>query len=138
MTTATTDNVGGNSKFDTYDYPGKYLNKDDGQALTKIRMQEEEAMYSVVSGTSNARSMVSGYKFTLTEHYRDDLNTSYLLTEIEHDAHTTSYGTSQGTGRALLQFLQMYSCLRPFSASARDSPSHRPGTAAGGGGGPLG
>ena len=56
-------------------------------------MQEEEAVHLVVHGTSDARSMVSGYKFTLTEHYRDDMNTSYLLTEIEHSAHTTSYGS---------------------------------------------
>ena len=87
-TTATIDTVGGNSQYDTYDYPGKYLNKSDGQSLTKIRMQEEEAVHLVIHGTSDARSMVSGYKFTLTEHYREDMNASYLLTEIRaHRAH---------------------------------------------------
>jgi type VI secretion system secreted protein VgrG len=40
--------------------------------------------------------MTSGYKFTLTEHYRQDMNTSYLLTDIEHIANTTSYSTSKG------------------------------------------
>ncbi|MGO8788425.1 MAG: type VI secretion system Vgr family protein [Terriglobia bacterium] len=95
-TTATIDSVGGNSKFDTYDYPGKYLSHSDGQSLTKIRMEEEEAVHLVVHGTSDARSMVSGYKFTLTEHFRDDMNTSYLLTDIEHSAGTTSYGSAKG------------------------------------------
>jgi len=95
--TATIDAVGGNSQYDTYDYPGKYLNKSDGQSLTKIRMQEEEAVHLVIHGTSDARSMVSGYKFTLTEHYREDMNASYLLTDIEHIAHTSGYGSRRGT-----------------------------------------
>ena len=45
-TTATIDSVGGNSRFDTYDYPGKYLTKGDGESLSKIRMQEEEVRAS--------------------------------------------------------------------------------------------
>jgi type VI secretion system secreted protein VgrG len=94
-TTATIDTVGGNSQFDTYDYPGNYLNKGDGQTLTKIRMQEEEAVHMVINGTSDARSMVSGYKFSLTEYYRDDMNTSYLLTDIEHVGVTTAYGNAK-------------------------------------------
>ena len=49
-------------------------------------MQEEESVHLVIHGTSDARSMVTGYKFTLTEHYREDMNTSYLLTDIEHTA----------------------------------------------------
>src|ERR1019366_6843098 len=95
-TTATIDSVGGNSNFDTYDYPGKYLKKNEGESLTKIRMQEEESVHLVVHATSDARSMVSGYKFTLKEHYRSDMNVSYLLTEITHSAQTTSYATSRG------------------------------------------
>jgi type VI secretion system secreted protein VgrG len=95
--TATIDTVGGNSQFDTYDYPGKYLKKNDGESLSKIRMQEEESVHLVVRGAGNARSMVSGFKFTLKEHYREDMNTSYLLTEIEHTAHTTAYSTAKGS-----------------------------------------
>ena len=89
--TATIDSVGGNSQFDTYDYPGEYLTKGDGQNLSKIRMQEEEAVHLVFHGNSDGRSMVSGYTFTLAEHYRDDMNTSYLLTEIDHVGVSAAY-----------------------------------------------
>ena len=78
-TTATLDHVGGNSNYETYDYPGEYLTQSDGQALSKVRMEEEESVYKIVHGTSIARSMVTGYTFTLKEHYRADMNTSYLL-----------------------------------------------------------
>jgi type VI secretion system secreted protein VgrG len=96
VNTPTKDKVGGNSNYETYDYPGEYLTKNDGQALSKIRMEEEESVHLIVHGTGNARSMVTGYTFMLKEHYRSDMNTSYLLTEIQHNAHTNSYGTSQG------------------------------------------
>jgi type VI secretion system secreted protein VgrG len=79
-------NVGGNSAFEIYDYPGEYLNKSQGKNLAAIRMQEEEADHLVVSGSSVCRAFTTGYKFDLEDHYRDDMNASYVLTEIQHIA----------------------------------------------------
>ena len=89
--------VGGNTNFEMYDYPGDYLKKTDGQSLAKIRMQEEEVDCIVSSGTSVCRAFTSGYKFELTDYYRDDMNISYVLTEIHHRA---SVGGSYTTGAA--------------------------------------
>jgi type VI secretion system secreted protein VgrG len=89
--------VNGNSNFEIYDYPGEYLNKSQGESLTKIRMQEEEASHLVVSGSSVCRAFTSGYKFELQDHYRDDANDTYLLTEVQHVA---SVGASYTTGDA--------------------------------------
>ncbi len=90
----TIHSVGGNDKYETYDYPGEHLNKGAGQSLAKIRMQEEEAGHYVAHGTSEARALVSGHKFTLKEHSRSDANGDYILTEVHHSARTESYGTS--------------------------------------------
>ncbi len=97
--TTTVNVVGGNTSYNTYDYPGKHLTQGDGSTLVKTRMEEEESVHLVAHGTSDARSMVTGYKFTLQEHYRDDQNTSYLLTDIDHVATTTSYGAARGEQR---------------------------------------
>jgi len=78
--------VGDNSKFETYDYPGIYLTKSQGDGVTKIRMQEEETPHLVVAGASVCRAFTSGYKFKLTEHYRKDMDGEYVLTEIQHIA----------------------------------------------------
>jgi type VI secretion system secreted protein VgrG len=93
VNTPTADSVGGNSKYETYDYPGDYEEKGEGEKRSKIRMEEEESGHLVVNGTSDARSMVTGYKFNLTDHFRKDMNTSYLLTDIQHTAETTAYST---------------------------------------------
>jgi len=81
-----TINVGGNERLEIYDYPGEYLTRDAGEALTRIRMEEEEAAYTVARGVSNCRAFISGYKFTLTDHYREDFNQAWTLLGIQHAA----------------------------------------------------
>jgi type VI secretion system secreted protein VgrG len=90
----TVDEVGGNSKFEIYDYPGEYLTKGAGESLARVRMQEEEAEHLVAHGMSQCRMFVSGYKFTLEEHPRKDMNTDYVLTEIQHTAVTDAFPSS--------------------------------------------
>jgi type VI secretion system secreted protein VgrG len=108
--------VGGNSKFEIYDYPGEYLTKGAGQSLAKVRMQEEEAEHLVAHGTSHCRMFVSGYKFSLEEHPRKDMNTDYVLTEIQHTAMTNAYpssGSPEGES-----YSNTFTCI-PFSVPFR-------------------
>lgn len=96
---ASTANVAGNGSYEIYDYPGEYLKKASGQDLVKMRMEEEEAPHIVVSGTSTCRAFTSGYRFDLVEHYRQDMNKSYVLTEVQHSASVgDSYVTGAGSG----------------------------------------
>src|SRR5664279_4354417 len=89
--------VGKNGDYEIYDYPGEYLKHSQGDSLTKIRMQEEEAGHLVVSGSGVCRAFTSGYKFDLKDHYRADMNDSYLLTEVQHVASVgSSYTSAEG------------------------------------------
>ena len=92
--------IGGNSGFEIFDFPGEYATRGDGTAFAKIRMQEEEASHLVANGSSVCRAFTSGYKFTLADHYQDSMNTSYVLTEVQHIASTGgSYSmSSDGSG----------------------------------------
>ena len=88
--------VAGNDQYDVYDYPGIYTKKDAGQAITKIRMQEDETGHLLANGSSNCRTFVSGYRFDLSGHSVSDMNQSYLLTEVQHSA--TVGGSYSGSG----------------------------------------
>jgi len=80
-------------RFEIYDYPGDYEQRDAGETLMRTRVEEEEAERIVVRGTSNCRQFCSGYRFDLSEHPRADANTAYVLTALSHSATEPSYVT---------------------------------------------
>lgn len=87
-----------NSKaFEYYDYPGIYLKKGDGEKLAKIYMQEQEATHEVGYGSSSCGAFTAGYRFDLADHYRHDLDKTYVLTEVRHEANC---GGAYYTGKA--------------------------------------
>jgi type VI secretion system secreted protein VgrG len=94
--------IGGNTKYEIYDYPGIHTKKSEGDNVAKVRMEEEEAVHYLITGTSNCRTFASGYKIHLDEHPRRDQNGDYLLTEVSHsasigDSYSGSGGESQDT-----------------------------------------
>ncbi|MGI6415085.1 MAG: type VI secretion system Vgr family protein [Thermoguttaceae bacterium] len=74
-------------KFEFYDYPGIYANKDDGGALTRVRMEEEETPHDIVEAESNCKSFVAGHKFTVRSHQsKAEKGKSFVITSIDHKA----------------------------------------------------
>jgi type VI secretion system secreted protein VgrG len=91
--------VGGNSGFELFDFPGAYTTRGDGSSFAKLRMQEEEAGHLIAHGSSNCRYFVTGYKFDLQDHPQDSMNDTYILTEIQHTASASgSYSGVSGAG----------------------------------------
>jgi type VI secretion system secreted protein VgrG len=87
--------LAGQQQGEAYDYPGKYSTKDDGDHYARIRLEELEVGISTVRGESNCMGFQSGYKFTLSDHYRDSANTDYTLLMLEHHARNSSYRAGQ-------------------------------------------
>ena len=75
-----------NANAEIFDYPGGYMTKTLGQNVARLRMQQEEVEHIVVRGASTCGGFVPGCHFDLQEHYRKDLNKSYLITEVQHSA----------------------------------------------------
>jgi type VI secretion system secreted protein VgrG len=93
----TTNAAGGNDKFEVYDYPGEYDKKAQGDKITKIRIEEEEAQYVTIRGTSLCRAFTTGFRFDLKDYFRDDMNQSYVLTQVQHSASIgEAYRSAQG------------------------------------------
>ncbi|MGH7646768.1 MAG: type VI secretion system Vgr family protein [Gemmatimonadaceae bacterium] len=112
----TTVKMGDNDKYETYDFPGVYGAKADGNTLTRIRMQEQEARTSVGSGAGSCRAFTSGYRFTLGEHPQSENNGTYVLTLISHSA---SNGTFEaGGGGRPAHYWNTFTCI-PFATPFR-------------------
>ncbi len=71
----------GNLEF--FDYPGKYLEVQGGDRYAKLRLEEKQAGYTQIEGSSNCMRLATGYTFTLDEHPRSSENAKYLITGTE-------------------------------------------------------
>jgi type VI secretion system secreted protein VgrG len=88
---ATISGSGDIATFESYDYPGDYKTKDDGDRYARLRMEEREVQYVTVRGKSNCMGFECGYKFTLSDHFRDAANQDYTLIALDHKGRNTSY-----------------------------------------------
>ena len=92
--TSLLSSVNGSGKWEVYDFPGEYTKRADGNRLAKVRLQEQQMPQSVARGSGDCRAFDVGYKFKLTDHYRDDLNQEYVLTSLHHSGrHNLGYGS---------------------------------------------
>jgi type VI secretion system secreted protein VgrG len=103
--------IGGNTKYEIYDYPGVHINKNEGDTVTQVRMEEEEAVHHVVVGSGNCRSFAPGYKFTFEGHSRGDLNGDYVLTETTHSASISGSFAETGDTGGQEVYTNQFKCI---------------------------
>jgi type VI secretion system secreted protein VgrG len=82
------------SKRRIYEYPGGFTKKDPAEGIAKLRMEEQEVPQKILRGTGYCRAFFAGGKTTVAKHYRGDVNTSYILLNVEHDAGEEGYANS--------------------------------------------
>lgn len=92
-----------------YDYPGGYSKKSEGERLANIRIQEQEAAVTVLNGSSSCRAFIPGYKFTLKDFTRSEMNDKdYVLTAVTHSA---SQLYSVGESGPPLKYENQFTCI---------------------------
>ena len=101
------------SKFEVFEFPGSYLQKGAGTPVTKIRMEEDEAAFDVVAGTSLCSTFTAGGKFTLELHEIDAENGGYVINGVTHSAIEASYSSGGGSS-----YTNSFTCF-PDSVSFR-------------------
>jgi len=67
-----------------YDNAGGYEKMTEGEALAKMRVEEEQVPSKIVHGKSLNWNLASGYKFTLKNHFADE--SKFTLTRVIHYA----------------------------------------------------
>jgi type VI secretion system secreted protein VgrG len=114
-----TANVSGKNKYEIYDYhPGEYRKHPEGDGLVRTRLQELETPCMVAYGSSDCRAFVSGYRFDLKEHYRDDMNQAWVLTSLRHSASQPGDFQSSSASKAEFYYRNSFECI-PLSTPFR-------------------
>jgi type VI secretion system secreted protein VgrG len=114
----TTIAVGGNAKYEVYDYPGEYEKKAQGKQLVKVRMEEQEVKHLWVTGTSSCRAFCTGYRFDFEDYSRADLNQAYVLTTVSHSATVGDTYTTGKSGDGTEAYRNAFTCI-PHSVPFR-------------------
>lgn len=110
--------INGKNPFEIYEYPGEYRVRGEGDKLARIRLEEQSTPAVVTQGSGACRYFSSGFKFTLTDYYRSDLNKDYLLTAVRHVA-TQGGDYEVGAGEDVeLSYRTSFECI-PFSVPFR-------------------
>ena len=72
------------SDLETYDYPGEFQIKADGDGLARVRLDELVGARKTGGGESTCSRLKAGRTMTLAEHPRESFNAAYLLTRVAH------------------------------------------------------
>lgn len=84
----------GTPKLRVYEYPGGFLKKDSGEKRADVRLDALEQPQKIIRGDGFVRAFVAGHKFELKDHYRADVNKTYVLQSVSHAATQETYSNS--------------------------------------------
>jgi len=84
------------SRFEVYDYPGKYDEQDKGEQFAQYRLEAEQAMDRRRDANGEAPSLFAGGLVTVEKHPSSAENKEYLVVRASHDYGTQHYGSAQG------------------------------------------
>jgi type VI secretion system secreted protein VgrG len=81
--------------LEMFEFPGRYVKKSSGDALTKLRIEYEEATYQQITGESGCADFAAGACFTVSNADIRDADQEYLITAVEHEAEDWSLITTE-------------------------------------------
>lgn len=110
---------GTESKSSMYDYPGLYATQSDGETVASRRLAALRSEAKVIRGASLCRSFFAGAKFTLSNHYRSDLNASYVIRRVGLRGDQHEYGNSFEAFPADTEFRPPQVTPRPLIAGTQ-------------------
>jgi len=113
-TTNSSISIGGNERFEVYDYPGEYEEFGWGEVRVKRRMEAEESAAIAVRAQSGCGAFSPGYHFKLVGHYAKDANVKYLITQVTHRIYQSIGDEAEGTAR----YSNSFGCI-PYSVPYR-------------------
>lgn len=82
--------------LESYDYPGRYTERDLGRRRTKVRLEAEQALDQRKYASGDAASLFPGALVTLRQHPTDD--GQYLVVRARHVLAPETYRTGSGAG----------------------------------------
>lgn len=112
--------------FEQYDYPGGYTERDIGQPIARIRMEEIELEHDMVHGSSTCKSFAPGARFKVGSHPSStEKGKKFVVRSVTHSVSGMSYGSlSAGQGDVELEYANQFTCF-PDASTFRPARTTR-------------
>lgn len=112
------------AKEEVYDYPGIYLQGDEGKHYARMRQEELHSAYVTKVGSGTAREFTAGGLYTMMKHPREDQNIEYLITRVVHEVDQDAFGSTQGGGSGFVyqNSFSVIESLTPFRTDSTTIP----------------
>jgi len=109
----------GEGTSERYEYRGRYADPAVGKKLAQIRLEEHRRGRDLLTGTTNTRDLVPGGTITVVEGPLDEMNTDWVITQVEHTAaDRAAHGGIESTYTAMFEAVPKTSGHRPARAAA--------------------
>lgn len=88
------------SKYEFFDYPGRYTEMSNGENFVRSRIEEQEARHERHNGHGNARGLGVGHLFKLSEHPNQPQNREYLIVSADYHLLLDEYSSAHHAGNS--------------------------------------
>ena len=102
--------------YEVFEYGGDYIERGDGEAYVRARIEEEQAKFERVQGATNGRAMAPGFLFTLSLHPRADQNAEYLIVSATYDIKSGEHEARDDAGSSYACTFAALNTKYPFRA----------------------
>ncbi len=115
--------------LESYDYPGRYTEKDKGGTFSNIRLEAEQAADKRIETAGEVPRLFAGGLFTLQDHPHGPQNREYLVIRASHQIITEQYRSGGGgsQGEAYTGTYDVLSTDIPFRTPAVTPKPRIPG-----------
>ncbi|WP_053188024.1 type VI secretion system Vgr family protein [Pseudomonas thivervalensis] len=98
-----------NADYPLYDYPGEYIQSNDGDHYARTRIEAIHSQFERVQLRGRARGIGCGHLFTLTGYDRADQNREYLVVVARYQIRQDPYESGQSD--VAEQFVSELDCM---------------------------
>ena len=98
-----------NADYPLYDYPGEYVQSNDGDHYARTRIEAIHSQFERVQLRGRARGIGCGHVFTLTGYDRADQNREYLVVAARYQIRQDAYESGQSD--VAEQFVSELDCM---------------------------
>lgn len=103
-----------------YEFGDQAADASESERLAGLRAEEFECRRRILQGQSNNMAFRVGFQFTLSEHFREDLNSQHLITRVVHQGsqQEAMRGGPGSDGSGEVEYSNTFTCI-PASVQYR-------------------